>query len=239
MKEEFINSKSSLIVDDKGLTLKTDLEKDVIVANERVLLNCCCPFGSIVSIGLFLGILSVKCKVDEQIGEFAFSVSKADKSRMKETINFVKSAMKTAPKESAINLDKEVVHKMYCDTCKNIYCYTNDDIRLNKLYSQRAGQQRTLEVTSALGGTRVETQMHSNQSQNYTDKIIDHKKCPHCGSTCVREVTDTEYEQLTNTSNTTNTISAADELKKFKELLDMGAITQEEFDAKKKELLGL
>ena len=31
----------------------------------------------------------------------------------------------------------------------------------------------------------------------------------------------------------------ADELKKFKELLDMGAISQEEFDAKKKQLLGL
>ncbi len=31
----------------------------------------------------------------------------------------------------------------------------------------------------------------------------------------------------------------ADELKKYKELLDIGAITQEEFDAKKKELLGL
>lgn len=35
------------------------------------------------------------------------------------------------------------------------------------------------------------------------------------------------------------TNSAADELKKFKELLDMNIITQEEFDAKKKELLGL
>ena len=34
-------------------------------------------------------------------------------------------------------------------------------------------------------------------------------------------------------------ISSADELKKFKELLDMGVITQEEFDAKKKQLLGL
>ena len=34
-------------------------------------------------------------------------------------------------------------------------------------------------------------------------------------------------------------ISVADEIKKFKELLDMGAITQEEFDAKKKQLLGL
>ena len=33
--------------------------------------------------------------------------------------------------------------------------------------------------------------------------------------------------------------STADEIKKFKELLDSGAITQEEFDAKKKELLGL
>lgn len=35
------------------------------------------------------------------------------------------------------------------------------------------------------------------------------------------------------------TASSADELKKFKELFDSGAITQEEFDAKKKQLLGL
>lgn len=33
--------------------------------------------------------------------------------------------------------------------------------------------------------------------------------------------------------------SQADELKKFKELLDSGVISQEEFDAKKKQLLGL
>ena len=33
--------------------------------------------------------------------------------------------------------------------------------------------------------------------------------------------------------------SVADEIKKFKDLLDAGAITQEEYDAKKKELLGL
>lgn len=34
-------------------------------------------------------------------------------------------------------------------------------------------------------------------------------------------------------------VSPAEELKKFKELLDMGVITQEEFDAKKKQLLGI
>ncbi len=32
-------------------------------------------------------------------------------------------------------------------------------------------------------------------------------------------------------------VSSADELKGYKELLDMGAITQEEFDTKKKQLL--
>ena len=34
-------------------------------------------------------------------------------------------------------------------------------------------------------------------------------------------------------------VDVADELKKYKELLDMGAITQEEYDTKKKQLLGL
>ena len=36
-----------------------------------------------------------------------------------------------------------------------------------------------------------------------------------------------------------NSISYLEEIKALKELLDIGAITQEEFDAKKKELLGL
>lgn len=39
--------------------------------------------------------------------------------------------------------------------------------------------------------------------------------------------------------HTVSSISPADELKKFKDLLDMGIITQEEFDQKKKQLLGL
>lgn len=42
----------------------------------------------------------------------------------------------------------------------------------------------------------------------------------------------------TSTSNNVS-ISTADEIKRFKELLDMGIITQDEFEAKKKQLLGL
>lgn len=44
------------------------------------------------------------------------------------------------------------------------------------------------------------------------------------------------YKQQRN--NPTAALSPADELKKFKELLDSGIISQEEFDVKKKELLG-
>lgn len=40
-------------------------------------------------------------------------------------------------------------------------------------------------------------------------------------------------------SNKANCASSADELIKFKNLLDAGAITQEEYNAKKKQLLGL
>lgn len=42
-----------------------------------------------------------------------------------------------------------------------------------------------------------------------------------------------------HSSNTNSSNSAADEIAKFKKLLDDGTITQDEFDAKKKQLLGL
>ena len=45
----------------------------------------------------------------------------------------------------------------------------------------------------------------------------------------------TENDKQSEKSN----ISVADEILKFKNLLDIGAITEEEFDTKKKELLGL
>lgn len=43
--------------------------------------------------------------------------------------------------------------------------------------------------------------------------------------------------KTSNNSNNTEHISNADEIKKYKELLDIGAITQEEFEKKKRELL--
>ena len=48
-----------------------------------------------------------------------------------------------------------------------------------------------------------------------------------------------ECKSKKNAPVVVNNLSAADEIKKYKELLDLGIITQEEFDQKKKQLLNL
>ena len=80
-------------------------------------------------------------------------------------------------------------------------------------------------------------------ADRHTAAIVDYTRCPKCNSMDVFILSDEEYEKekqrILSASENDNTFSAADELKKFKELLDSGIITQEEFDAKKKQLLGL
>ena len=48
-----------------------------------------------------------------------------------------------------------------------------------------------------------------------------------------------QFKQRRDEPTSSAALSPADEIKKYKDLLDSGAITQEEFDIKKKELLGL
>lgn len=55
----------------------------------------------------------------------------------------------------------------------------------------------------------------------------------------IEETKDIPVSSTTVSQSPASNISSADELKKYKDLLDDGIITQEEFDAKKKQLLGL
>jgi hypothetical protein len=75
--------------------------------------------------------------------------------------------------------------------------------------------------------------------EDQKSRIIDYNKCPSCGSRDLVDLTDEDIAKINAQQNGQSAISAADELKKFKELLDMGVISQEEFDQKKKQLLGL
>ena len=71
-------------------------------------------------------------------------------------------------------------------------------------------------------------------------------KCSRCGrinasysTSCACGITMKESKNWGTKKIEVAVHSQADEIKKYKELLDSGAITQEEYDAKKKQLLGL
>ncbi len=138
---------------------------------------------------------------------------------------------------------KETEKRAKCNVCGNIYCFNGADLVRNK---QNANMAKAAAVGSALaatGGTRLDMYGLSNMADRHTAAIVDYTRCPKCNSMDVYILSDEEYEKekqrTLSASENDNTFSAADELKKFKELLDSGIITQEEFDAKKKQLLGL
>ena len=140
--------------------------------------------------------------------------------------------------------NKDTETRMKCNVCGHIYCYTFEDLQRNEKLAKSAVADSLLGVGEALGGTRLGSQVATAKADAKMDKIVDYKKCPKCHSTDVKALSKEEWEtekakqgQIASTS--APTISAADEHKKFKELLDSGIITQEEFDAKKKQLLGL
>ena len=56
----------------------------------------------------------------------------------------------------------------------------------------------------------------------------------------IKDYVQSKINSINNQQTTViNPTSGADELRKFKQLLDEGIISQEEFDTKKKQILGL
>lgn len=136
----------------------------------------------------------------------------------------------------ALQENKE--YRKKCNVCGHIFCYTDSDLYRNKQLAKEAKSSANMAVLEALGGTRLASNQQSAAADRALDKIIDYTKCPKCNSTDLTDANDDEIRRASNGAGNT-AVSAADELKKYKELLDMGVITQDEFNAKKKQLLGL
>jgi hypothetical protein len=164
------------------------------------------------------------------------------------TVEVCKAAMEEGSNkiiEAAELANKEFRNK--CNVCGHIYCYNQRDIDANKSRSTMAvlesvgGLASTLFSPAITAGTT--SAMNRANAQNQLDGIVDYTKCPKCNSTDIHAFSDEEWEseKLSRSAPQTNTptIFSADELQKFKGLLDSGVITQDEFDAKKKQLLGL
>ena len=130
-------------------------------------------------------------------------------------------------------------HRIRCNACGRVFCYTDEDLRRNWDLNDRAQTANNMAISEALGGTRLMAHKQMDKADSLRDQIVDYSKCPQCNSRDLRELSADEWKQNNANQTSNNAPSAADELKKYKELLDMGVITQEEFDAKKKQLLGL
>lgn len=139
--------------------------------------------------------------------------------------------------------DKSFQAKEYrkkCNVCGKVYCFSDSDIRKNLQLANDSKNAAVNALLQSIGGTAIAASSEMNRSDNLLGKIVDYSKCPNCNSSDITDLTEEQFnnEQKKTQSSISPAFSTADEIRKFKELMDVGAITQEEFEAKKKQLLG-
>ena len=122
-----------------------------------------------------------------------------------------------------------------------VFCGTEIVITDKRVYGKVLLGQRVdlpLDSISAVGTFWLKGVSVSSSSGRIKFAFIKNRNEIHeCISKLLIERQSTSKENVPTKS--CETVISADEIKKFKDLLDSGIITQEEFDAKKKQLLGL
>ena len=98
------------------------------------------------------------------------------------------------------------------------------DLPFDKINAVGSGMFNTVHVTTASGSIKFAMIKNKEEVYSAISRLLVERQNKPAGTTTIKQ----EIPQ-----------SAADELKKYKDLLDSGTITQGEFDAKKKQLLGL
>lgn len=129
-------------------------------------------------------------------------------------------------------------HHMCCNVCGTIFVYTDDDMAKNNSHKFHSVVSSLLSAVNAQTGNRYDMYEQRKIADREKSQIWDYSRCPHCHSTDIVEITQDEAKRR-NSVKSGSEVASVDTLKKYKELLDMGAITQEEFDEKKKQLLNL
>ena len=129
-------------------------------------------------------------------------------------------------------------NRLKCNVCGHLICYTDMEFIENETLKEIVGMQRRSASVNSLFGSQASAINDTQHANSTASKIKDYSKCPNCGSSDLIRIDKETFQKLQNSS--ANPVqSVADEIKKYKELLDSGIITQEEFDAKKKLLLGI
>ncbi len=98
------------------------------------------------------------------------------------------------------------------------------DLPLDMISAVGTGMFKSIAVTTTSGTIKFSFMENRDAIHDAISKLLVNRQDKPVSTATIKQ----EFSQ-----------SNADELKKFKELLDSGVISQEEFDAKKKQLLGL
>ena len=178
-------------------------------------------------------LLYLKGKKKTALPDISLFFSHEDRIQAKEAYEYIENSTNGIINRIARE-DQFQEIRMKCKVCGNIYCFTGRDIKNSKSNEFQSGVAALGGIMSAFSGSAIGTYMNTKMSDESASKAIDYTRCPKCGSYDVFLMKDNEQ-----CINNQQTVSSADEIKKYKELLDSGIITQEEFDAKKKQLLGL
>ena len=176
----------------------------------------------------------IRFKYEDNPESVLLVFSKAHMDTAKKAFNYMKeNALDANPIEISIGSSE---FRKRCNVCGKIYCYNMKDIKDDLKNATKAMLSSIGAMGNALGGTQIGFYANASLADRHMDKISDYTRCPSCNSTNVSDITEEEFVAL---STPKATISGADEILKYKNLLDMGIITEEEFQLKKKELLGL
>lgn len=129
-----------------------------------------------------------------------------------------------------------------CNLCGNTFSFDANDVYRNVELAKAKERFAMSSVYNTFVGGYTVAQLQGNQIGSLESQMRDFNRCPNCGSTDLRILSKQEYDQIRNANNQLvqpQKPSEADEIMKFKDLLDKGIITEEEFEAKKNQLLGL
>lgn len=238
-----------LVFDENGITYER--ERDKFLKGNGLIFHAFIPYKRIMNFEFVFDMYSIEItfRANGKIRKIAFSDGKKIKFKMKSAIRFAKSQMINSTYDGDVVIYDENPNAyrdertwiMHCLDCGHVYQYTDDDIRRNHQKINEANTSLLSSLLSCMGGNYLGSILFSQEAKNSLDSSIDYHHCPKCRSGKLMRITEDELEKLNEEKRSSTSVptSCADELKKLKELLDSGVITQEEFDAKKKQLLGL
>jgi hypothetical protein len=106
------------------------------------------------------------------------------------------------------------------------------DLPLDLVSSVSIGQFRTIGVATSSGVISFSLVKNAQEVHSEINKLLIERQSKNNAHTPQQQAYTAQPQSMTYSVNT-------DELKQLKELLDTGVITQEEFDTKKKQLLGI